>query len=773
MKIKFTILFSIFLTVTIFQETAAQNYYWSSSRKIPIIKDNSAILMKVSKNSEIEQQLTKARSIAALERINSQSLLIRLESSNKLAVDEISLISNNRISLFKSESGHKMIPTGEILFKPKKGIGFQKINSLAGGNLSILKEKYGCYRVFINNYENLLSVSNRIYESGLVEYCHPNFIMEITKNQNDILYPDQYYLNNTGQFGGTAGIDINAPQAWNVTTGLHNVRVAVIDDGVENHLDIDGRVLNGFTPVNNGNGAPGNDSAHGQACAGIIAASMDNNNEGIAGITPCADIIPINIFAGNETTADYADAIDWAWDNGNADVISNSWGYTAPNIYHDNIANAIGRARTQGRGGDGSIVVFASGNANQAFSGVTFPATVSGVVTVGAVDNNGNIWNYSSRGSEMDLVAPSGDTNNNGDVRTTDREGVNGYNNGNYTNTFGGTSAACPQVAGVAALMLSVNPGLTESQIVSILKNTATDMGTSGFDNTFGYGRLNAQAAINAALPPINGDDTICSTGSTFSINNLPSGANITWSNSSNLSRNSSQGANPCTFSATGSGSGWIQASITSPNSCGNPTIIRKNVDVGVSSSNIVIGNVPSSIPVNTPIEAVAGYPPMNHCDLLDVQWRYMPNSTIMNGSFPCPSNNNSQKRIIFHSPGTYYIQAKVKTSCGWSNWSGPVNINVTSGGYYYSVFPNPASTDIFVSEIQSERVYNSNLTTDDSPTNIKLELYDFTGNTVRNLNLNSKKNESKLDVSGLPKGNYFLRIVSKEVDEVHQILIE
>ena len=148
----------------------------------------------------------------------------------------------------------------------------------------------------------------------------------------------------------------------------------------------------------------------------------------------------------------------------------------------------------------------------------------------------------------MDLVAPSGGVP--GNIRTTDRMGLNGYEAGNYTNRFGGTSAACPQVSGVAALMLSINPNLTESQVRTMLRQTATDMGSSGFNNTFGYGRLNAQAAIEAVLNTISisGPTTVCSSGATFTLNNLPAGFTVSWTRSSaTLCERAEHNNLPCT----------------------------------------------------------------------------------------------------------------------------------------------------------------------------------------------------------------------------------
>lgn len=303
-------------------------------------------------------------------------------------------------------------------------------------------------------------------------------------------------------------------------------------------------------PYGDNNPSPDGNEAHGMACAGIVAGKQ-NNNLGISGIAPNCKIMAIKIFdAYMNATSDgnIARAIDYAWQNG-AHILSNSWGYYGPGADNPNlvpaIVDAINRALNQGRGGKGSVVVFCSGNtANRTanppdYGYVAFPACVSGVLAVGATDKSNNIQWYSPRDAEMAVVAPSGNIMEYlgynylklwGDFWSTDIAGQPGYNTGdygigsptyyvhyiwdspggdsyppgNYSAHHGGTSAACPQIAGVAALILSINSSLegklSNPQIQTIIKNSADDMGTSGYDQDFGYGRINTYQAVNLAL---------------------------------------------------------------------------------------------------------------------------------------------------------------------------------------------------------------------------------------------------------------------------------
>ncbi|MCK0157664.1 S8 family peptidase [Cellulophaga sp. F20128] len=815
---KKTLVLAAFLMMSIIGASQTSDYYYYKSKKVNLNKINTRqyILTKLGKRlNEIEFKL--GQDGFALEKIipnNVKETFSKSRKSNEygnwaIIKGERTLENYDWIiykaPFFKTEDNIEVGLSHLFYVKLKnekdKEILYQiakkkNVEVLGHNEFMPLWYTLACSK---DSEGNALQMANYFFETGKFSASEPDILVDdIMLNPN---YPNQWGLNNTGQYNGTSGIDINAPQAWSISTGQPDIVVAVIDHGVElNHPDL----LN-ISPISfdtESNTAPSVVLGdHGTACAGIIGAS--DNSIGIVGVAPDCTLMSISngLVLDINVRQELANGLNFAWQNG-ASVISNSWGSNA--LQSQLIDDAITNALNQGRNGLGCVVVFATGNDD---GNVSYPANSNPeILAVGAISQCGerkspsscdgeNTWG-SNFGTDLDIVAPGVL------IPTTDRQGNNGYNpnipihtnnggnlvltdyaNTDYTTWFNGTSSATPHVAGVAALILSVNSNLTVEEVNDIIESTARKVGgynystTTGrpngkWDDEMGYGLLDAHAALQKAEFKINGENVFCPSA-TFSISPTPNNTNtINWSVSPSNAGTFSSNGTVTVFNRSGSftGNATISAQIIGQSTY----IVQKLIKIGIDENNIAIGNVPSSIPVNTPIEAVAGYPPMFHCDLLDVEWRYMPNSTIMNGSFSCLSNNNSQKRIIFHSPGTYNIQAKVKTSCGWSNWSGPVAINVTSGGYYYSVYPNPASSDIFVSEIQSERSQNTNLTSKDLPTNIKLELYNFTGNKVRNLDLDSNKTkESKLDVSSLAKGNYFLRIVSKEVDEVHQILIE
>jgi len=268
-----------------------------------------------------------------------------------------------------------------------------------------------------------LNVANKYQESGVVEFAHPNFIIKIEKHQqvipNDPYFVNQFTLHNTGQVFndghfGTADADIDAPESWAMTTGANNILIAILDEGVSpNHPDLPNARqvrLNGsnFADGDPNNPSPTGNMNHGNSCAGVIAATQ-NNNEGIVGVCPNCRIMPIRIFNANGTgiaSNILADAINFARNNG-ADIISNSWGFNSDNPnFIPAIVTAIQTATTQGRVVNGvargCVVLFSASNSARHTQGdngqVRFPSNVNiaGVITVGASDRDDLQSDYKS-----------------------------------------------------------------------------------------------------------------------------------------------------------------------------------------------------------------------------------------------------------------------------------------------------------------------------------------------------------------------------------------
>lgn len=294
---------------------------------------------------------------------------------------------------------------------------------------------------------------------------------------------------------------IGVAGAWAITKGKAEVKVAVLDEGVDtSHPALKPAVVAERDFIgNNLDAMPDGDDAHGTACAGIIVARSAT----FPGIAPNCSLIAVRIAMGDGNDGwvfdDFAtaDAIDWSWREGAA-VLSNSWGGGPPS---DAISRALARARTQGRNGKGAVVCIAAGNAQ---SPIDFPGNLPGYVTVGAstprderktrTSSDGETWWGSNYGDTMRVVAPGVF------IWTTDISGPRGYSPNEFTKTFNGTSAATPHVAAAAALMLSAAPQLSASTIRNLLGSTAKRiMGQTGWTRELGWGRLDVGKAVAAA----------------------------------------------------------------------------------------------------------------------------------------------------------------------------------------------------------------------------------------------------------------------------------
>ena len=308
------------------------------------------------------------------------------------------------------------------------------------------------------------------------------------------LVPNDARYGDAGHWGSKK---IGAEQAWDVTTGSTSVKVAMIDSGLnKGHEDITGsRVLQGHD-FHNGDTDPNDESGcsyHGTHTTGTAGATI-NNGKGIAGMSQHT-ILPIkalgaSVFGCTGSSSGLANALKYAGDQG-AHVSSNSWGGGGvDSLLNDAIQYAHDR---------GVIHVAAAGNSGPCTNCVSEPwkSKASIVTIVASTTSSDGQSSFSSEGAEIDVAAPGSDI-----LSTT--SGTTGYG------TLSGTSMATPHVAGTAALLKAVNPSWTFSQVDNQLKSTAVDLGPSGHDHDFGYGRINAAAAVGGGGTPT---DPACSDG--------------------------------------------------------------------------------------------------------------------------------------------------------------------------------------------------------------------------------------------------------------------
>lgn len=344
--------------------------------------------------------------------------------------------------------------------------------------------------------------------SERIEWAYPNIglrrVAQVAPAEpfvpDDPRYPSQFYLD-----------DIDIEDAWAVSIGSAEVDVLVADNGCDlAHPDLIDKLDPGVDPIDDDGDPsfePGEGNEHGTACAGIIGASANNGTD-IAGTCPlcrlrCARLLktddePVNV-ASDVLTFEFALEVD-------ADIVSNSWGFIDAIPVPAPLKAAILAVHEDGRDGKGTVVVFASGNDNR-IVGAEELLAVDGIIGVGAVNNLGELTQFSNGGAFVDVVAPTG-------TITTDISGAGGADPGDVTVTFGGTSSACPIVAGVVGLMLAKNPELSADEVNEALIGTAKQSifaspDDGGHDDFYGFGLVQPAQALTYFDDPANppGDD--------------------------------------------------------------------------------------------------------------------------------------------------------------------------------------------------------------------------------------------------------------------------
>ena len=310
-----------------------------------------------------------------------------------------------------------------------------------------------------------------------VEYAEPNYYVSYSFIPHDTYYAT--YQWNLARIGMSA--------AWSTTLGSPSIRVAVVDTGIDyGHPDRPTNLTLG-PDYGDGDADPFDTIGHGTHVAGILAAAT-NNGRGVAGVAPGSSVLAVKVFnstTGSASQYAVANGITYATDWG-AKVINLSLG---GQWYLQVMQDAVNYALSNGR-----LVVAAAGNDYDRGNPISYPAAFPGVMAVAATGPNDEHAHYSEAGDWVSIAAPGGDTVSSGFGGILSTVPAGSY--AGYT----GTSMAAPHVSGLAALIWSVNPNLTSAQVRSIIESTSVDLGTPCKDPLFGYGRIDAAAAVAKAV---------------------------------------------------------------------------------------------------------------------------------------------------------------------------------------------------------------------------------------------------------------------------------
>ena len=346
---------------------------------------------------------------------------------------------------------------------------------------------------------------------------------------NDSLINQQWHLKFNNQSGAVLGTDLNIESTWAYPingAGFRGrgIRIGIVDDGVQTaHPDFVGNIDTTNDKDWNGNDNdpnPGTTDNHGTACAGD-AAARGNNGIGVSGSAPEATLVGMRLIGGNATDTMEAEAMNYLPQL--IEIKSNSWGpndtgtiLEAPGPL---TLAALKNAVETGRGGKGTILMWAGGNGLTARDNSNYDGYANSIYTiaVGAFDSQSRQAYYSESGANLVITSPSDGATPALGKTTTDRTGSAGYASGDYAADFGGTSSATPTAAGVIALMLEANPNLGWRDVQEILMRSAKKVNLGDADwktpiapaninhnHKFGAGLIDAEAAVNMAKTWVN-----------------------------------------------------------------------------------------------------------------------------------------------------------------------------------------------------------------------------------------------------------------------------
>lgn len=375
----------------------------------------------------------------------------------------------NGAVMAQASSAEQWVP-GRLLVKPKSGVADAEFDKVLKGHGAKSVGKIGAIGVHIVQLPANASekaIAALLAKNPRIKFAERDLLLKAEGTANDPYYGSAWHLS---QIGVTT--------AWDSSSG-QNIKVAVLDTGVDSsHPDLAGQVLSGWNFYDN-NSNTSDDYGHGTKVAGTIAA-LTNNALGVSSVAWGAKIIPIRIAnsSGTGSSSAMASGITWAADQG----------AKVANLSYMAAGSSTIQSAAQYLKNKGGLLVVSTGN----YGTMTTAAASDTLISVSATGTDGNFASWSSYGNDVDVSAPGVS------IPTTTVGG--GYS------SVSGTSFSSPITAAVISLMAQANPSLSPNQLQSALFSTTTDLGTTGWDIYYGWGRVNAAAAVLAAKSMVAAD---------------------------------------------------------------------------------------------------------------------------------------------------------------------------------------------------------------------------------------------------------------------------